>query len=422
MRHRLLPEGARSGDKVPVMEASSPTSAADPPASRHEPMGFREFVGMVAGLMALNAPALQQIGSALAVEDENTRQVVLSAYLVGFGAGQLLVGSVSDRFGRRTVLVTGLVLYVMAALLCAAAPSFGALLAGRLVQGLASAAPRVVTMSVVRDCYAGRRMASVMSLAMTVFMAVPVLAPSVGQFVLLFASWRAIFGFLTVYGIAMLIWVVLRLPETLAPDHRRSAAPRQVFSAFREVLTTRRTLGYALASGTMFGAMFGFLVSSQQIFTQLFGLGVYFPLAFASVALAMSVSSFLNSRLVGRYGMNRLSHGAVVLFTLLSATMAALAWAGLLGFVPFMLLLGGMMFLIGMVFSNFNALAMEPQGHLAGTASSVIGSVSTLLGAAIGSGIGQAYDGTLVPLAMGYVLLSLVTLAIVAVTERGRLF
>jgi DHA1 family bicyclomycin/chloramphenicol resistance-like MFS transporter len=265
-------------------------------------------------------------------------------------------------------------------------------------------------------------MASVMSLAMTVFMAVPVLAPSVGQFVLLFASWRAIFGFLALYGVAMLIWVVVRLPETLAPEHRRPASPREVLAAFREVLTTRRTLGYALASGTMFGAMFGFLVSSQQIFTQLFGLGVYFPLAFASVALAMSVSSFLNSRLVGRYGMNRLSHGAVVLFTLLSTIMAALALTGLLGFVPFMLLLGGLMFLVGMVFSNFNALAMEPQGHLAGTASSVIGSVSTLFGATIGSGIGQAYDGTLVPLAMGYVLLSLVTLATVAVTERGRLF
>lgn len=411
------------------MNATSLASPAALARPRHEPMGFREFVGMVAGLMALNAlaidimlPALQQIGSALAVEDENTRQVVLSAYLVGFGAGQLLIGSLSDRYGRRAVLLGGLIVYVASALLCAAAPSFQALLLGRLVQGLASAAPRVVTMSVVRDCYGGRSMANVMSLAMTVFMAVPVLAPSVGQGIILFASWRAIFGFLTVYGVVMLIWVGLRLPETLAPEDRRAVTLRGVVAAYAEVLTTRRTLGYALAGGTMFGAMFGFLVSSQQVFTGVFGIGPYFPVAFASVALAMSASSFLNARLVGRYGMRRLSHGATTAFALLSAVMGGLAWTGHLGFWPFMGLLAGLMFLVGMVFSNFNALAMEPQGHLAGTAASAVGSVSTLVGATIGYGIGQAYDGTLVPMATGYVMLSLLTLAIVAATERGRLY
>jgi MFS transporter, DHA1 family, multidrug resistance protein len=411
------------------MKASNLSSDTTLATARHAPMRFREFVAMVAGLMALNAlaidimlPALQQIGSALAVQDENTRQVVLSAYLVGFGVGQLLIGSVSDRYGRRAVLVSGLAIYVAAALLCSAAPSFETLLIGRLVQGLASAAPRVVTTSVVRDCYSGRSMASVMSLAMTVFMAVPVLAPSVGQFVMLFASWRAIFAFLAIYGIVMLIWVLVRLPETLPVNERRPASARAALAAYIEVLTTRRTLGYALASGMVFGAMFGFLVSSQQVFAQVFGMTTYFPLAFASIALAMSVSSFLNARLVGRYGMRRLSHGAVMLFALLSATMAALAWTGLLQFVPFMLILGGLMFLVGMVFSNFNALAMEPQGHVAGTASSAIGSISTLLAAVIGYGIGQAYDGTLVPLATGYVLLSLLTLTILAATERGRMF
>lgn len=409
------------------MDATSHTREAAP--ARHEPMSFREFVGMVAGLMALNAlaidimlPSLQQIGAALAVQDENSRQAVLSAYLVGFGAGQLLIGSVSDRYGRRSVLIAGLAVYVAAALLCAAAPSFQALLLGRLVQGLASAAPRVVTTSVVRDCYGGRRMASVMSLAMTVFMAVPVLAPSIGQAITLFASWRAIFGFLTVYGVVMLVWVAWRLPETLSPEDRRPVTPRGVLAAYAEVLGTRRTLGYALAGGTVFGAMFGFLTSAQQVFTEVFRIGPYFPLAFAGVALAMSASSFLNARLVGRYGMRRLSHGAVTAFALLSAAMAGLAWTGHLAFVPFMMLLAGLMFLVGMVFSNFNALAMEPQGHVAGTAASAIGSVSTLVGATVGSGIGQAYDGTLVPMATGYLLLSLVTLAIVAVTERGRLY
>ena len=405
----------------------SKTGSAASPA--HAPMGFVEFVGMVAGLMALNAlavdvmlPALQEIGAALDVADENDRQGVLSVYLLGFGAGQLFIGSVSDRFGRRSVLFWGLALYVVAAVACTVAPSFEALLAARALQGVASAAPRVITTSVVRDCYDGRQMARVMSLAMTVFIAVPVLAPSIGQAVILFAPWRAIFALLTFYGLLMLLWTALRLPETLPSNRRRPIAPGAVAAAFRDILATPQTLGYALAGGMMFGAMFGFLLSAQQVFTQIFALGPSFPLAFAAVALMMSLSSFLNARLVGRLGMRFISHGAVVAFTGLSAIMALLARLDLLSFAPFMALLAGVMFLVGLIFSNFNALAMEPQGHVAGTASSLIGSVTTLIAAASGTVVGQAYDGTLMPLSAGYLLFGLASLAIIAVTERGRLF
>jgi MFS transporter, DHA1 family, multidrug resistance protein len=405
----------------------SKTGSAASPA--HAPMGFVEFVGMVAGLMALNAlavdvmlPALQEIGAALDVADENDRQGVLSVYLLGFGAGQLFIGSVSDRFGRRSVLFWGLALYVVAAVACTVAPSFEALLAARALQGVASAAPRVITTSVVRDCYDGRQMARVMSLAMTVFIAVPVLAPSIGQAVILFAPWRAIFALLTFYGLLMLLWTALRLPETLPSNRRRPIAPGAVAAAFRDILATPQTLGYALAGGMMFGAMFGFLLSAQQVFTQIFALGPSFPLAFAAVALMMSLSSFLNARLVGRLGMRFISHGAVVAFTGLSAIMALMARLDLLSFAPFMALLAGVMFLVGLIFSNFNALAMEPQGHVAGTASSLIGSVTTLIAAASGTVVGQAYDGTLMPLSAGYLLFGLASLAIIAVTERGRLF
>ena len=405
----------------------SKTGSASSPA--HAPMGFVEFVGMVAGLMALNAlavdvmlPALQEIGAALDVADENDRQGVLSVYLLGFGAGQLFIGSVSDRFGRRSVLFWGLALYVAAAVACTVAPSFEALLAARALQGVASAAPRVITTSVVRDCYDGRQMARVMSLAMTVFIAVPVLAPSIGQAVILFAPWRAIFALLTFYGLLMLLWTALRLPETLPSNRRRPIAPGAVAAAFRDILATPQTLGYALAGGMMFGAMFGFLLSAQQVFTQIFAHGPSFPLAFAAVALMMSLSSFLNARLVGRLGMRFISHGAVVAFTGLSAIMALMARLDLLSFAPFMALLAGVMFLVGLIFSNFNALAMEPQGHVAGTASSLIGSVTTLIAAASGTVVGQAYDGTLMPLSAGYLLFGLASLAIIAVTERGRLF
>lgn len=417
----------RATPDASALEGAAAPDAVAPP--RHAPMGFREFVTMVAALMALNAlaidvmlPALQEIGASLGVADPNHRQAILPAYLVGFGVGQLLIGTVSDRFGRRPVLMVGLVLYVGAALVCALAPSFGALLAGRLVQGLASAAPRVVTISIVRDCYNGRRMASVLSLAMTIFLAVPVLAPSIGQAIVLVAPWQAIFALLAVYGLGMMLWTGLRLPETLLPERRRSIGPRAVLATFREVATTRQTLGYALAGGTMFGAMFGFIVSAEQVFAELYGLGPWFPLAFAAMALSMSMSALINARLVGRLGMRRLSHGAVTSFTLIAFVLLALELAGLLTLVPLMILLGGVMFLVGMIFSNFNALALEPMGHIAGTASSVFGSVTTLMAAVMGGAIGQAYDGTVLPLVGGYAALGVLTLVILTVTEKGRLF
>jgi MFS transporter, DHA1 family, multidrug resistance protein len=410
-------------------EQAGPDARAPVAPVVHHPMSFIEFVAMVAALMALNAlaidvmlPALQEIGVSLAVADENHRQTVLSAYLVGFGAGQLLIGSVSDRFGRRPVLIFGLALYIAAAAVCAIAPTFEALLVARVLQGLASAAPRVVTISIVRDSYGGPRMAKVMSLSMMVFMAVPVVAPSVGQLVILVASWRMIFVLLTLYGLVMMAWTWLRLPETLKPSDRRSFAPRQLLRSFGEVIATRQTSCYAIAGGLMFGAIFSFLVSAQQIFTDIFRLGPYFPLAFAGVAAVMSMASFLNSRLLGRLGMRRISHAAVLSFTALALCTMILARLDALVFPVFMVLLAGIMFLLGLIFSNFNSLAMEPQAHIAGTASSVFGSITTLIASVIGYVVGQAYDGTLVPLTTGYFVFGLATLGTLLVAERGRLF
>lgn len=409
------------------MTGSGPLPYDSAPA--HAPMRFREFVLMVAGLMALNAlaidvmlPALPDIGAALDVTRDNDRQMVLSAYLIGFGLGQVVIGSVSDRFGRRAVLLGGLACYVMTALICAVAPTFATLLVARFVQGLASAAPRVITTAIVRDCYEGRRMASVMSLAMTIFMVVPVVAPAIGQVIILVAPWQAIFLLLALYGALMAVWVLKRLPETLPVSRREVVSLRRIAAAYATVFRSRQTMGYALAAGMMFGAIFGFLMSAQQIFTEIFGLGVYFPLAFAAIALAMSLSSFINARLVGRLGTRLMSHGAVAVFTLLAGILALMAHLDILGFVPFMILLGGMQFLIGMIFGNFAALALETQGRFAGTASSLFGSTTTILAALIGYGVGQAYDGTLVPLANGYVAFGIASLVIVAITERGRLF
>jgi DHA1 family bicyclomycin/chloramphenicol resistance-like MFS transporter len=398
-------------------------------SSGHRPMGFPEFVVIIASIMALNPlamdmmlPALPNIGSAFHLEVANRPQMVLSTFLLGFGVGQFVMGPLSDRFGRRPVLLGGMAVYCIASLLAIAAPSFETLLLARALQGLGTSATRVIAVSIVRDCYAGRKMASVMSLAMMVFIAVPVIAPSFGQAVMLLAQWRGIFIVLMLYGVAALIWSALRMPETLPMSERKSLAIRDVLGAFRQTVTNRQTLGYALAAGGVMGSLFAFVFSSQQIFTEIYHLGHYFPLAFAAIAVGVAIAGFLNAKIVGRVGMRVMSHTALVIFVAVAGTMFAATRLQMLPLPLFMVLAALMMFAFGLMMANFTALAMEPQGHIAGTASSLYGSITTLLGIGIGATIGQDYDGTLVPFTTGFFLCTLAALGVVLVVEKGRLF
>ena len=282
---------------------------------------------MVAALMALNAlaidvfiPALTEIGEALAVEEANRRQFVISAYVMGFGAAQLFYGTISDRFGRRPVLMFGLAVYVAASALAAYAPNFESLLAIRFIQGVGTAATRVIAVSVVRDTFGGARMASVMSLVMMVFMAVPLIAPNVGQVIILFGNWQSVFWVTGILGAVMAVWSYLRLPETLHPEYRLPLTFSRVSAAFRVVVTTRASFGYSLATALTFAVLFAFINQAEQLFTQTFGMGEMFTLAFSAIALFMALSSFMNSRLVERLGMRRLSHLALSLFLALIMT------------------------------------------------------------------------------------------------------
>jgi DHA1 family bicyclomycin/chloramphenicol resistance-like MFS transporter len=398
-------------------------------SSGHRPMGFPEFVVIVASIMALNPlamdmmlPALPNIASAFHLTDVNRPQMVLSTFLIGFGVGQFVMGPLSDRFGRRPVLLGGMAVYCIASLLAIAAPSLETLLLARALQGLCTSATRVIATSIVRDCYAGRRMASVMSLAMMVFIAVPVVAPSFGQAVLLLMHWRGIFIVLMVYGVVALIWSALRLPETLPPQLRRSLAVGEVFDAFRQTVTNRQTLGYAVTAGGVLGSIFAYVFSAQQIFTDIYKLGHYFPIAFAAIAIGTAIAGFANSRFVDRLGMRVISHGALLGYVTIAGIMLAAAKLHMLPLPLFLVLSALMMFAFGLMISNFTALAMEPQGRIAGTASSLYGSITTLLGIAIGATMGQHYDGTLEPFATGFFLCTLASLGVVLVVEKGRLF
>lgn len=388
-----------------------------------------EFIALAAALMALNAlaidimlPGLQEIGGSLGVEDENARQYVITAYVTGFGLAQLVFGPLSDRFGRRIPLLVGLSIYVAAAFACVFAPSFGALLALRFVQGLGAASTRVIAVSVIRDTFGGRAMAEIMSLVFMVFMVVPVIAPGMGQLIMAFADWHWIFVFMGFVGLATVVWTYVRLPETLHPEYRRPFTFASISDAFRIVITNRLSLWYTLATTAVFGALFGFINSAQQVYVGIYGLGVWFPVVFACVAGMMAVASFVNARLVGRFGMRKLSHGALLGFLTVNTI-----WFGLslLGPIPFPLFLGLFtlaMLQFGWIGSNFNSLAMEELGHVAGTASSAQGFVTTVGGGLIGAAIGQAFDGTVTPIAAGFWVVSLVGLVFVLIAEQGKLF
>ncbi|WP_083531243.1 multidrug effflux MFS transporter [Pararhizobium antarcticum] len=388
-----------------------------------------QFVALMAMLMAINAlsidimlPGLQEIGASLGIADENHRQYVITAYLIGMGFAQLFFGPLSDRFGRKLPLLGGLAIYGVCALAIVFVPSFSGLLALRFVQGIGAAATRVISVSIVRDVYGGRQMAEVMSLVMMVFMVVPVIAPSIGQLIMLFAEWHMIFVVIALFAALVATLVILRLPETLAEENRRPFTATSIIGAFRIVLTNRMALFYTLATAFIFGSLFGFINSAQQILVGIYGLGVWFPLVFAGFAGMMAVASFTNSRMVKRYGMRRLSHGALIGFATVS-----LIWmvASLFGPVPlwlFVLLYGTAMFQFGLIGPNFNAMAMEPLGHVAGTASSVLGFTQTIGGAVLGAAIGQAFDGTVTPLALGFFILSAIGLGFVLIAEKGKLF
>ncbi len=388
-----------------------------------------EFIALCAALMALNSlaidimlPALQQIGASLGVENENHRQYVITAYILGFGFAQLFFGPLSDRFGRRPPLIVGLVIYIVAAAAAAIAPGFATLLLCRLVQGIGAAATRVISVSIVRDAFDGRRMAEVMSLIFMVFMAIPVIAPGVGQIVMLFATWHFIFVVMAVGALLVSARGVTRLPETLHPEYRRPLTAEGIIGGFRIVLTNRVALCYALASTFTFAAMFGFINSSQQIYVGIYGVGEMFPVIFACVAGVIAASNFANARLVGRIGMRRLSQGALLALLSISLLWLGLSLAGQMPLLLFIAIFASAMVPFAMLGSNFNALAMEPLGALAGTASSVLGFMQTFLGGLLGTLIGQAFDGTVRPLAIGFCGISLAALAAVFVAERGRMF
>jgi MFS transporter, DHA1 family, multidrug resistance protein len=385
-----------------------------------------EFTLLIALLMSVIAisidallPALGIIRSALAISDANQVQLLITAIFLGMAIGQLVAGPVSDAIGRKPILYTGLVLYFIGSLVCYLGQDLNTLLLGRLIQGLGVSGPYVAAMSIVRDKYSGNQMAKIMSIVMLIFMGVPAIAPSVGQAILLLADWRSIFIFYIAYALIIGCWIFLRLAETLPKEQRIELSAASFIAGFKEVATHKLTMGYTLCMGFIFGSLIGYLNSSQQIFQEMFATGKLFTLYFGVLALIFGLASLGNSYVVEHFGMRRLCD-----YALRGMIVAALIFIGVQYITPislwmFMLFAGFNFLCFGFVFGNINAIAMEPMGHIAGIASAIIGAVSSIVALTLGTAIGQAYNNTLMPVTIGFLLLcTLARLAMAVANHR----
>jgi MFS transporter, DHA1 family, multidrug resistance protein len=400
----------------------SDSQVSDEAAARF-PLPFREFITLMALLMSMTAmsidimlPALPSIGETLGVADAGNLPLVVTVFMLGMAIGQLVWGPFADRIGRRRPLLLGLLLFVLATIVAVTTQSFTELLAARFLQGIGGSVGRIIVTAIVRDLFVGREMARVMSMVMMVFILVPILAPSVGQLLILVGTWRWLFAVLLGASLTSLFWAWSRLPETRPPITARERR-RSVVETLALVLSNRVTFGYGIASGFVFGFLVAYIASAQQVFGTGYGLGKLFPFAFGSVASAIALSSFTNSRLVRQLGMRRLSHTALFAHLGLSAGLAALAATMPL---PLWLALGGMagcFFLYGLILSNFNAIAMQPMGQAAGMAASLTGSYCTATGALFGTLIAGRFDGTILPLFCGFAVLGFCALLSILVVE-----
>ena len=389
---------------------------------------YLEFVILVSMMMSLMAlsidamlPALPQIGSELNVQKANDRQLVISTIFIGVAVGQFFLGPLSDKTGRKPAMYIGYSLYICGSLVSAFAYNFPMMLLGRLLQGIGISAPRAVLLALVRDLYEGRLMARMMSFVSTVILLIPMIAPTLGQAILIHAGWRSIFFSFILMALITLTWFALRMPETLASEKQKPFSLKRIVDTTIEIIKIRPAFGYTISIGLISGAFLGYLNSAQQLFQEHYALGEKFPLYFALIALSIGLATFLNARIVKRFGMRFLVWWSLTIIVGLSTVTLgiALIMSGQLPLWFLMTYLMSTFFCVGILFGNQNALAMEPLGHLAGIGAAVIGSLSTLISIPLGTLIGQSYNGTVVPLIVGIAVLSGLSIGVVRWTKTN---
>ena len=396
-------------------------------AKNREPLPLPEFIFLMALLTSLVAfsidavlPALNQIGAELGASSPQHSYLVISLFFAGMAFGQLFFGPFSDARGRRLTILVGLAIFILGTLICYYASSMEMMLFGRLVQAFGVSGPRIASMALIRDLYVGDAMARVMSFIMVVFILVPMIAPLIGQGVMLMAGWRHIFTLFLLVTLLSGIWFFSRQSETLPRDKRKPFTWHQFFVGCIGLFKNKVVMGYSLALGFIFGAFLGYLSASQTVFQVIYDTGEYFPLLFALLAFSIGLASLCNGMLVMRLGMQRLTFLALIGTVIFSFVLSGLVWH--FDGVPPLFVFVSVMFIgffcIGVLFGNLNAMAMAPLGHIAGLGAAFIGSFTSFIAVPIASFIANFINASLLPIALGFLLFS--SLAFLAVEYGNR--
>lgn len=377
-------------------------------------MGSKELIALLAAVISIVAlavdillPAFGDIRTDFGLQADSTAAAgIITTFLLGLATSQLFFGLLADRFGRRPILFAGIGFYIIGALASAFAPSLSWLLVARFLWGAGAAAPRILTLSILRDTYSGERMARAMSFVMAIFILIPVVAPSIGAVLTDWVTWRGAVGFTVLVAILVGVWA-LRLPETLAAENRLEMRWRPALQAAKIVVSNRVTMGHTLAFTALFGVFASYLASSELIFTDVFGQGEEFPIIFGGLAIVMGIAVLINGTLVERVGLRRLIDRVMIGYLLAAGALLVLALAtdGVPAFWPFAVVLAAVLSMHALLIPNMNSAAMVPMAPVAGTASAVIGTLSIAGGALIGTVIDRAYDGTIMPLSLAFLLL-----------------
>ena len=383
-------------------------------------MGAREFVLLMGLLTAMSSlaidlmlPAFAQMRPAFGLDDDSTRlSLTVTLFLMGAGVGHLFYGPIADAVGRKPTLVASMVLYAAAALTAALAPSLGVLYISRFVWGFAAAGPRTLTQAIVRDRFAGTAMARVMTLIQTVFFIAPIMAPGLGKALVVIGSWRWVMAFGVVSGLAVLVWS-LRLEETLDPAHRRQLRLGTVLAGFRCVVADRTAVGYTLMVTFSFGAFLAYLGSSELIFSDVYDRAGWFVPYFTVAGVVAAAVALSSNRLLHRLHARQLALGAGSAFAAASAALFAVTVAsdGLPPFGVWLVLYSLCNSIHVAVFPSGISLALEPMGAMAGTAASVLGFSTWMLGALLASFTDRAIDGSVMPIGIAYFAYSTIALA-----------
>ncbi len=379
-----------------------------------------EFVAMMASLMSVVAlaidallPALEIIGIAIGTQHAVDNQLLITTIFIGLGIGPLIFGPLSDAMGRKPVVYMGLILFILASVICVYANNLEVMITGRILQGIGLSAPRTIAIAIIRDMYSGDYMARIMSFVTVVFLLVPIVAPLLGQWILDYYNWKWIFYMQVLFTVLVALWFWRRQPETLAVSNRIPFSHKIFLDGFREIIRHRRTMGYTYISGFVVGSFLVYLSGSQHIFHEQYGLIEEFPYIFAGLAIAIGSAIFLNGKMVLKYGMERLIRTSLLGFFIVSLVYVVLFMNGnnppvevLLGFFAVQF------FCIGFLFGNLRAMAMDPVGHIAGIAAALTGFISTVMAVPISIYIGRFVENSALPLFIGFLICSAISVVI----------